>query len=386
MSAFGKSFERAFISGADTGSKAAMDGIKEKILKEQEKAKKDSQLSSIKGEAMNQLELLEKIQGVAPEVKDFAKNQFSLLLESKDPDMAMKSFESTRKMIESNVGKDNEISKIKELIKLQSDAKSSGSPGAAKIYQAAEADLARMIGGESVEQSQPSQPTVQSPSEPTKTDDIEIDVFGKPTLQGEFQIAQKKADMEVGKQATADRVKRQQETEENVEKAKSLLKQTASSFSRMANKTKEITGLKPGRFAGVANTFFLEPTGQNPYIKAFKGDLVETCVALAKIAAPSARIGPDIMKEFAKTMPNVYSNTEETREQLALSMANSLNEYAARFPEKFPDGADVNKFRDMTIKMLEEVFTIDGDKKPSATYEDPDKEARYQEYLKKRAK
>jgi hypothetical protein len=130
----------------------------------------------------------------------------------------------------------------------------------------------------------------------------------------------------------------------------------------------------------------LEPTGQNPYIKAFKGDLVETCVALAKIAAPSARIGPDIMKEFAKTMPNVYSNTEETREQLALSMANSLNEYAARFPEKFPDGADVNKFRDMTIKMLEEVFTIDGDKKPSATYEDPDKEARYQEYLKKRAK
>tara|TARA_Y100000310_G_C20613476_1_gene779286 strand:- start:422 stop:1612 length:1191 start_codon:yes stop_codon:yes gene_type:complete len=93
------------------------------------------------------------------------------------------------------------------------------------------------------------------------------------------------------------------------------------------------TLLQPG--AGPGGRLFggltraLGALGFNKFVKTFSGNLVEVATGIAKIAAPSAKIGPDMIEQFKKTLPDLSGNPQEAIEQLAVSAATAYNDVIA---------------------------------------------------------
>jgi len=150
-------------------------------------------------------------------------------------------------------------------------------------------------------------------------------------------------------QARAQEVKSAQKTEENYRIAQDKLKLTMKKFTEAAQETYRITGgltKGTGRIGGTV-TAFLGAIGKNPKVKAFQGDLVETSTAIAKIAAPSAKVGPDLIKLFKKTLPDIgffiTSTDQEAREQIITSITNGFINYMATHPEE-SEGANLDLF------------------------------------------
>lgn len=112
-------------------------------------------------------------------------------------------------------------------------------------------------------------------------------------------------------------------------KSKNLLEQSLLLYGRTAGDTKKRFGIPPGRISG-AVSWVTGNLGINPYYKPFIGDKIETATAAAKLAAPSAKVGPEIISQFVKTLPVETSTFEEAREQVISSRSNALAEKMAR--------------------------------------------------------
>lgn len=179
--------------------------------------------------------------------------------------------------------------------------------------------------------------------------------------EGDIQAGIRKGEIEAQKQARAQEVKEAVKTKRNFKIAQGKLALTFKKFDEAVKETKRITGVSgAGRLGGLV-TAGLGATGINPKVKAFEGQQIEASTAIAKIAAPSAKVGPDLISIFSKTLPSVgffsTSTTPEAIDQTATSVTNAFINYVSTNPEEFPDGADFDVFRqqmtDMFTKMAE---------------------------------
>jgi len=98
-----------------------------------------------------------------------------------------------------------------------------------------------------------------------------------------------------------------------------LLRSTVAAWKTM----RETTG-ESGRIAGVKNWVAgklgeLSPSigvKENPNVVAFQGQINETASALAKIANPSGRPGPELIRMFKETLMNLGSTDKEMQAQM----------------------------------------------------------------------
>jgi hypothetical protein len=127
-----------------------------------------------------------------------------------------------------------------------------------------------------------------------------------------MQTGEQKMQTQVGTQAA----KGQQEANVNFRIAQNKLRTTMAAFKAMVAKE------GAGRAGGAAR-LVTGATGVNPYVKAFEGQLVESAAALAKLAAPSARVGQEIINQFKKTLPTKWSTMPEAITQIRFSMHNA---------------------------------------------------------------
>ena len=193
------------------------------------------------------------------------------------------------------------------------------------------------------------------PKEKQEMAKTDIDIIkGLLDIKGSTPEGQQMAEVFKARgQALAQEEKKKAETERNVRIANNKLSLTMKKFDEMVAETEKQTGKKAGRIGGLFTTA-MGKTGQNPKVKPFKGQLVETSIALAKIAAPSAKVGPDFAKLMASTLPYVFSNMEEARGQIITSMTNAFANYAASNPEEFPE-FDVDVFESAATQMVDKL-------------------------------
>lgn len=174
--------------------------------------------------------------------------------------------------------------------------------------------------------------------------------------QEQMQLAGGKAAIQTQKEAAAQEAKAGIKAGRSMTKVAGQLKQSLYLWGKMANKTKELTGgmVGPGRIAGVANIGLGQLTGANPYVVEFEGDKQETATSIAKIAAPSAKVGPELIRTFSKTLPRANSTAAEARGQVISSIANSYYEYASTHPKEYPKGIDMPKMRARAEKEVDD--------------------------------
>jgi hypothetical protein len=158
----------------------------------------------------------------------------------------------------------------------------------------------------------------------------------------------------VRKQTALETAKEQQESGKNVRIANNKLALTLNRYEKMVKTTQELSKQEPGRFGGAITSLF-GMTGKNPDVAPFKGSLVETAIAIAKIAAPSSRPGPEFARMMMTTLPNNFSNMQEARGQIITSMVNSFANYAATHPEEFPEGFDIEYFENEATNTIDRI-------------------------------
>jgi hypothetical protein len=162
------------------------------------------------------------------------------------------------------------------------------------------------------------------------------------TIKSEAGIRREKeiaADVEVEKQVKAERRKFQEKMKVEGKTLQGQLIQSSILWKEMSDITERQTGVKPGRAAGMINMFG-KAAGTNPKVAEFVGDAVETATSLGKMAAPSARMGPEMISLFRETIMNEWSTEDEALGQMVSSMANSMIKIAATNEKEFPDGID----------------------------------------------
>lgn len=138
------------------------------------------------------------------------------------------------------------------------------------------------------------------------------EVTYKPVIKQEYMQAQ-------GEQAKVG-----EEAQRNFNVARNKLKVTAGAWK--AAQEKSGGGAKGAAQALFGKTQIGRMMGVNPYSQAFEGQLVEAASALAKLAAPSARVGEQIIAQFRKTLPDLLSiaNPQEFEAQLRFSLQNAF--------------------------------------------------------------
>lgn len=107
------------------------------------------------------------------------------------------------------------------------------------------------------------------------------------------------------------------EANRNFQIARNKLKVTSAAFKAMVDQE------GAGRIGGTKRVF-TGAIGTNPYVKPFEGQLVESAAALAKLAAPSARVGQEIIAQFKKTLPTKFSTWDEYVSQIRFSLHNAF--------------------------------------------------------------
>ena len=145
--------------------------------------------------------------------------------------------------------------------------------------------------------------------------------FTEPEVKGYdiFKAGLKPAgEDKVAEQVRAQVEKQKAQAESDFLVAMNKLKTTMAAFKAMT----QFTG-GAGRLPG-ALTWGLGKAGINPYVNAYKGQLIEAAAALAKLAAPSARVGEEIIRQFKKTLPTISSTTPEAINQIRFSLRNAF--------------------------------------------------------------
>lgn len=174
---------------------------------------------------------------------------------------------------------------------------------------------------------------------------------GEPTLQARLQ----QAAVDVGKTTATDTKKYGDTQATGFANAAAKLQLTLENWHKMVQSTQQATGFGPGRINGVLSKVG-GATGSNPYYEPFKTSLLETEVQLAKLSAPSARIGPDLIKTFGVVAPTEFSNSKEAKNNFVTSLTNAYSTYATSNPDKFPKGADIDKFQGMAGQMYDNII------------------------------
>jgi len=156
-----------------------------------------------------------------------------------------------------------------------------------------------------------------------------------------------KAQIEVQKQTEAEEGKKSSEANRNFLVAKNKLKTTMAAFKAMANQE------GAGRVGGFQR-ILTGATGQNPYVKAYEGQLVEAAAALAKLAAPSARVGQEIIQQFRKTLPTKFSTMDEAINQIRFSLHNAFSTALGQAGEDFTP-----EMKSMIDDMVSEIVAVE---------------------------
>lgn len=171
--------------------------------------------------------------------------------------------------------------------------------------------------------------------------------------QRELEQKEKASKIEIEKQIGADIGKKRAEAQINFDIAKGKLKTTAGAFKAMIQQE------GAGRIGGFQREL-TGRTGKNPYVNAFEGQLVEAAASLAKLAAPSARVGQEIIAQFKKTLPTKYSNWGEFVSQLRFSLHNAYATALGNMNQEYTP-----EIRNKVDAMLTEIINT-----PAMTLED----------------
>jgi len=142
---------------------------------------------------------------------------------------------------------------------------------------------------------------------------------GKPMIRKIGMTPQQRELSKAEGQVQSQKMKQASQSETDFAVAKNKLSTTYMAFKEMG----EAAG-GTGRIKGFIGSKIGGMTGTNPYANAYKGQLVEAAAALAKLAAPSARVGKDIIALFEKTLPNELSTTPEALNQIRYSLHNAF--------------------------------------------------------------
>lgn len=157
----------------------------------------------------------------------------------------------------------------------------------------------------------------------------------------ELEGAPKKAQIEVGKQVSAQAAKAKEQMDRNSRTLSNKAINLVSAFKRLKKDTPTFEGFGPTvrnvgqSFAGKFQRSIVKGTGANPAIKAYNGLLDEISTAVGKMAAPSAKVGPDLIKVFRGTLPDIDSSWQEFADQLSFSLQNAEASRAAFSKEQY---------------------------------------------------
>jgi len=184
--------------------------------------------------------------------------------------------------------------------------------------------------------------------------DVEVNPI-YDTIQGIKKIAGYEAKISSqAKQLKSQQLKKKDLSMKNFEIARNKLRVTASAYKAMREKAGG-SGFKAASQAAFGGTTLGRMMGTNPYSKAYEGQLVEAASSLAKLAAPSARVGQEIIAQFKKTLPDVWSiaNPGEFQNQIRFSLHNAFSTALADSGEAYtPD------IRNMVDKMVDDIVNV----------------------------
>jgi len=142
------------------------------------------------------------------------------------------------------------------------------------------------------------------------------------------QFAQENASVTVGKEVAAQEAKAIEQMERNSRTVNNKALNLAAAFKRLKKDAPVLEDLPPSirnigqsLYGKVQRSF--RGTGVNPAVKSYNGLLDEIATAVGKMAAPSAKVGPDLIKVFRGTLPDIDSSWQEFADQLSFSLQNA---------------------------------------------------------------
>jgi hypothetical protein len=185
------------------------------------------------------------------------------------------------------------------------------------------------------------------------------DSQGNPMFRKIQLDPKEKAILAAEGRALGERLVFSQQQERNMSSVEGKLKILLDSKQKMDKTTQEKTGIGSGRLGGVASAA-LGVVGQNPHWHEFRGHLRETSTAIAKIAAPSARVGPELIKVFEETLPKTWSNDAESLAQTTTSLTNAFEKYLTSNPEYYAGqdlGQVLGEFKNNIQYVMDSILT-----------------------------
>jgi len=154
----------------------------------------------------------------------------------------------------------------------------------------------------------------------------DIQFTGGTFAGGQFSDRGADIDQKVEGEVLAQEGKEASKSLRTRRKAEALLLQSLLLQGKSANETQRQTGIPPGRISGLVSKFTRKFIGSNPEAQPFVGDTTETATGVAKIAAPSAKVGPDLINMFSGTVPTEGLTFIEARNTVINSIANGIFE------------------------------------------------------------
>lgn len=148
---------------------------------------------------------------------------------------------------------------------------------------------------------------------------VGYDQKGQPMVRKKQPTLKEKEIIKAEGRVLAEREKQKAQAETDFLMAKNKLATTIGAFKAMIQ-----SAGGAGRIPGFVGSELAGRAGINPYAEAYKGQLVEAAAALAKLAAPSARVGQDIIAQFKKTLPTTLSTEKEALNQIRFSLHNAF--------------------------------------------------------------
>jgi len=173
-----------------------------------------------------------------------------------------------------------------------------------------------------------------------------FDQKGQPMIRKKQSTPQERETAKAEGQVMAQTLKQKAQAKSDFIVAKNKLRTTMAAFKAMGE-----TG-GTGRIGGMLNVVG-GVTGLNPYTQAYKGQLVEAAAALAKLAAPSARIGQEIIAMFKQTLPSVVATTPEAINQIRFSLQNAFATALGRAGQEYTSEID-----DMITQMVSDIVDV----------------------------
>ena len=152
--------------------------------------------------------------------------------------------------------------------------------------------------------------------------------------------------------ATKEMAKQRKQAESNLNIVKGKMKTMAGAFKAMS----KFSG-GAGRLHGIKNVWEGQVTGQNPYVVPFSGLVVEVATSIAKLAAPSARVGRHLIEAFSKTIPTQWSTDDEMYNQLRFSLHNAIDSAAGNILDDTERGSFARNAKFQADSIIVEMMT-----------------------------